>query len=864
MLSAASRMQVLPAPETPAQEMFLQAPPVSEIPVQAAPEQDAPEQEAPEQEAPEQEAPEQEAPEQEVPEQEAPQLVMVRREPPSEEMALQMAPSVTRVAVLRTPSKAYLNKHCGVRITGKDLHISYNRIHFARHHSKLFWTFTLHPSRIPGDTLFEKAYALAVVPVVVPSVMLAGSFVKVKRSFVKVKRALQALPNTTPADAAITPAGATPIDAAGTLAGATPVDAAATPAGATPAGAAVIPADVRIAGWEASRFTDGRGKSDYYKVQRVLMGSLLKGFALNESEIPSIDDAESPENKFNYYVASYMACFCSAAYSAVDNPSMLDEDNEWGGVLERALTRTTLADDKPRGLGYKIVYNNGDIVLAFKGTSFDFIRHSLGGALATLFMARLQTIVKDDDPLVRGFDEEDRQQFIGSTVLYVMASQAIANFPAVYACQNCKYHESNGGLMYKECETNDWKNCRDCPDCRMYRTRERRRLTWTTKCNICGGRWEKMHDAACQGCKNFMDGEFNPDVVYPTNDPFACWEPDGKPCFCGDCGKCDQCKVMRDCKKCSKRRVHWPWIQLRDCYTFASPRVGDTTFAKAFDRNQRLSFERIVAHRRSLESEWVESEPLRAEAKACFGQDTMEMLSQLDDRMRSDLTKPLVRDSLWKLLEDLTDKMQAISSLSLYSWPAYWRIANEFDPLTKLPFALPGYEEKEPLSETRGTWKRGSLLDYQHVGYEVCLLKDSNRPTIRPPATRQRALYGPYYGIFGTAEEGLGLDDIFEGYETVRIKGSIKAPQHVEEANQNQPQEATGFLNKILAKFRRRPDPSSHGIKEYNNGLLKAEEYFATYSTEVVGPDWFMEDWLDLEKIKEALLTIASRSARED
>jgi hypothetical protein len=232
--------------------------------------------------------------------------------------------------------------------------------------------------------------------------------------------------------------------------------------------------------------------------------------------------------------------------------------------------------------------------------------HSLGGALASLVMARLQTIVDEQDPLVRWLTEDDKSLYTGSTVLYVMASQAIANFPAAYACENCE-----------DCKDDkDWKNCSNCPNCRRLRSRERRRVTWTNKCNTCSTRWEEMWNAACRGCKNFMDTKA---------DPTACEKSDGTSCFCGDCSQCDDCKNMKECEQCKKRRIVWPWILLRDCYTFASPKVGDTEFAKEFDKNQRKAFEKIVADRMKAKTEG---------------------------------------DS---------------SGRQLYSWPAYWRIANEFD-----------------------------------------------------------------------------------------------------------------------------------------------------------------------------------------
>lgn len=113
-----------------------------------------------------------------------------------------------------------------------------------------------------------------------------------------------------------------------------------------------------------------KGESDFIKARKEL------GRSLFANGMSSSDEATSLENKFNYYVASYMACFCSVAYSAADKPEFIKEsdDNFEQSVLRSALKRPPNADDEPRGLGYKIVYNDGDILLAFKGTTFDFIR----------------------------------------------------------------------------------------------------------------------------------------------------------------------------------------------------------------------------------------------------------------------------------------------------------------------------------------------------------------------------------------------------------------------------------------------------------------------------------------------------------
>lgn len=81
----------------------------------------------------------------------------------------------------RTPGNVYGDKNCGLRIYGKHPHLSQDRLHFAAHHAKLFWNFIRHPSEIPGNKIYEKAYAVGVLPVVIPCVVLGGSYVKISR-----------------------------------------------------------------------------------------------------------------------------------------------------------------------------------------------------------------------------------------------------------------------------------------------------------------------------------------------------------------------------------------------------------------------------------------------------------------------------------------------------------------------------------------------------------------------------------------------------------------------------------------------------------------------------------------------------------
>jgi hypothetical protein len=158
----------------------------------------------------------------------------------------------------------------------------------------------------------------------------------------------------------------------------------------------------------------------------------------------------------------------------------------------------------------------------------------------------------------------------------------------------------------------------------------------------------------------------------------------------------------------------------------------------------------------------------------------------------------------------------------------------ELNIVTKLPFGMDGYGEKNAKGKADDPKHRGSLLDYQHVGYLVQLSSDSKQPPIvMPPTVRRQALGKGFYDIF--EEPQCDLDLIFEEYESARIKGSISQrhaaasqPQPGETTSQSQPKEARGLLDKICPLAL-----SSHSIKKYSDGLSSAEEHFATYGTDM-------------------------------
>ncbi|KAG0257378.1 hypothetical protein BGZ95_005254, partial [Linnemannia exigua] len=197
--------------------------------------------------------------------------------------------------------------------------------------------------------------------------------------------------------------------------------------------------------------------------------------------------------------------------------------------------------------------------------------HSRGGAFASLFMARLQTIVDEKDPLVRELEPDDQRRFIGFTVLTVMNSQAIKNFPAAYACQSC---------VDERCRSNEWRTCSECPYCKTLRSRVRARIYLRNKCHERGDTWAldcARDKRLCTGCKDFMDSR--PDAA-------GCECPESR--FCGECGNdgCAGCDMAKESQLCKMEKRDWPLV-LRDCYTYGSPKVGDTKFAETFDKNQR-------------------------------------------------------------------------------------------------------------------------------------------------------------------------------------------------------------------------------------------------------------------------------------
>ncbi|KAG0008845.1 hypothetical protein BGZ80_002992, partial [Entomortierella chlamydospora] len=199
--------------------------------------------------------------------------------------------------------------------------------------------------------------------------------------------------------------------------------------------------------------------------------------------------------------------------------------------------------------------------------------HSLGGALASLFMARLQTVVTKDDALVRSLDENQKEFFVGSTVLDVMISQSDKNYFNTSFCDACPL------CFQKEKKT----RCKDCRYCKKSRTEEKK--NWPDRCNEClqtknrevGEKITALLEG-CSECNNSRTGSRD-------------WIRECESCdsYCGECGDCESCTMWIKCTACKDLRKTYlaDLVILRDCYTYGSPKVGNTEFAETFAKNQK-------------------------------------------------------------------------------------------------------------------------------------------------------------------------------------------------------------------------------------------------------------------------------------
>ncbi|CAO3564881.1 unnamed protein product [Mortierella alpina] len=197
--------------------------------------------------------------------------------------------------------------------------------------------------------------------------------------------------------------------------------------------------------------------------------------------------------------------------------------------------------------------------------------HSLGGALAALAMARLQTIVKEGDPLLVGWDSDGQAGAgVGRTVFEVMLAQFHKAYPSYSACLNCTI-----------CDHTKWRSCKDCQECKKFKMESKQQST--EDCARCKQQRKDMKDKAGDGylwgCQTCKEGGQRCECGLKRCE--NCYQ------YCGECGNCSYCDIGKNCKECKKLREP-SLVVLRDCYTFGCPRIGDTVFAKAVAKNQSV------------------------------------------------------------------------------------------------------------------------------------------------------------------------------------------------------------------------------------------------------------------------------------
>ncbi|KAF9569944.1 hypothetical protein EC968_002422 [Mortierella alpina] len=190
--------------------------------------------------------------------------------------------------------------------------------------------------------------------------------------------------------------------------------------------------------------------------------------------------------------------------------------------------------------------------------------HSTGGALASLAMAYLQSVVWEHNSLLDGWNASDQNiPGAGSTVLEVMTAQFYKGFSSFQACKECP-----------SCLKKKLRSCSDCYDCKQSRLNMIQKLH--EGCERCKEHISNKLEALRRGCSDCTRDEL---VQNDGEGLQRCRACD----YCDECGKCDDCKARMGC---SDYKKHKELVVLRDCYTFGSPRVGDAAFAKAFAEDQ--------------------------------------------------------------------------------------------------------------------------------------------------------------------------------------------------------------------------------------------------------------------------------------
>ncbi|CAO3564893.1 unnamed protein product [Mortierella alpina] len=192
--------------------------------------------------------------------------------------------------------------------------------------------------------------------------------------------------------------------------------------------------------------------------------------------------------------------------------------------------------------------------------------HSLGGALASLAMAYLQSVVGETDSILDGWNVSNQNiPGAGSTVLEVMNAQFYKAYSSYDACRRCV-----------TCRATKRRSCNDCYDCKNLRLNLVRDLH--EGCDECKQRIDdRQKEFNRGGCLNCMsDKTVKKEYVGGLQRCKSCD-------YCDECGNCDYCRAG---SQCSRYKNHRELVVLRDCYTFGSPKVGDAVFAKAFVDDQ--------------------------------------------------------------------------------------------------------------------------------------------------------------------------------------------------------------------------------------------------------------------------------------
>ncbi|KAF9955347.1 hypothetical protein BGZ65_003435 [Modicella reniformis] len=229
--------------------------------------------------------------------------------------------------------------------------------------------------------------------------------------------------------------------------------------------------------------------------------------------------------------------------------------------------------------------------------------HSLGGALATLAMARLQATVGENDPLFTDpitTQDSNGDQNHATECTPLISSRGSSSSSS---SSNNSNSSSNGQprartakpsakatvlqvMLAQFCMNHRaYKACKDCKECQNLNPSDN-----PIKWKFCKN---------CDGCRNIRMGPNCQDCIQR------------KKCnHCGSCEVCRDCEDRINCDHCITCHDH-DLVALRDCYTMGAPKVGDSSFAEKFAENQKNFSEKhgsrckdcpgkAVKHRHSL------------------------------------------------------------------------------------------------------------------------------------------------------------------------------------------------------------------------------------------------------------------------